>query len=198
MFQVFDFELLFSIISIVFSFLAYSVYYKSIFSWDTNPHIYSWFLWWIISITIWIIQISDWAWLWSLNTFFVWFLCLWIAFLAFKKWSNDITFSDKVYLLLWIVSILLWIFIDTPIYSVILLIIVDIFWFIPTFRKLFENPHDENVIPYFLSSLWYIFSILSLSNITFVTWWYVFLTAILNLGLYLMVILRRKTELEYN
>lgn len=191
MFDFFDWSVCFWIISVIFSFFAYSIYYKSIFSWETHPHLYSWLIWWIISVTIWVIQFNDNAWIWVINTFFVWFLCLWIAFLAMKKWDKDITISDKVYLWLGLLSILLWIFIQNPLYSVILLILVDIFWFIPTFRKLFKNPYGENVFPYFLSFLGYSFSILSLSNFSFITWGYVWLTALFNISLYFMVIMRR-------
>jgi len=191
MFQFLNLELLFLVISIFFSFLAYGIYYKSIFLKKSNPHLYSWLIWWIISITVWIIQFNENGWLWSINTFLVWFLCLWIAFLAFKKWDKNITLSDKIYLFLWILSIIIWIFTTNAIYSIIILILVDIFGFIPTFRKLFQNPYDENILPYFLSFLWYSFSILSLSNFTFITGWYVFLTAIFNLTLCFMVIYKR-------
>jgi len=192
MLHIFDFSVFFSFISVFFSLIAYFIYYKSIISWDTNPHLYSWLLWGLITVTVWIIQVSDSAWIWSLNTFLVWFLCLWIAYLAYKKWDKDITLSDKIYLFLWIISIFLWIFIDNPFYSVILLILIDIFWFIPTFKKLFENPYKEDVLTYFLSFFWYWFSILSLQNFTFITCWYVFLTAIFNLSLFTMVLVRRR------
>lgn len=190
----FDLKLSLWFLSVIFSLFAYGIYYKSIFSKESNPHLYSWLIWGIISITIWVIQFNSDAWIWTINTLLVWFLCLWIAFLAFKKWDKNITFSDKIYLLLWILSIIMWIFIDNAIYSVILLIIVDIFWFIPTFRKLFQNPYDENILPYFLSFLGYSFSILSLLSFTFLTFWYVFLTAIFNLSLCIMVITRRNIK----
>lgn len=187
-----DIKIIFWFLALIFSGYSYYIYYKSIFDGHSKPHVFSWFLWWFISIVVWLIQFTHEWWLWVMNTLMVWVLCLWIAFLAYKKWDKDMSLSDKIFLWMWLISVALWIFVDIPLYSILILIAIDIFGFLPTFRKLYQKPYNEQVLAYLLASCWYSFSIFSLEEITFVTAWYVTCTAVFNLSLFFMVMVRRK------
>lgn len=189
-----DSKIVFWLISLIFTFLSYFIYYKSIFKGKSKPHIFSWFIWGLISTIICIIQIYDNAWIWAINTWFVALLCLWIAFLSFKKWEKEITKVDKISLGVGLLSIILWIFTKDPLYSVLLLIGIDLFWFIPTFFKSYKKPYEENGNAYFLASLGYWFSILAMSHISFLTVGFIIFTFVSNLLLSILIFYRRQIK----
>jgi len=183
---------LFLFLSGIFTFLSYFIYFTSVIKGETKPHVVSWFIWWLISFIIFTIQIYDNAWLWSFNIWFVAFLCFFIAFISFKRWSRNISKWDSFSLLFWILSIILWLFTSNPFLSVVLLIIVDIFWFIPTILKSIKNPFEEKWIAFFLAFLWYFMSIFAMDNISFLTVWFVVVSCIFNLILFLIIFYRKK------
>lgn len=186
-----DEKIVFWIMALVFTFSSYFIYYKSIFKGESKPHIFSWLIWGLISSIICVIQIYDNAWFWAINTWFVALLCLWIAFLSFKKWEKEITKVDKISLGVWLISIVLWIFTKDPLYSVLLLIGIDLFWFIPTFFKSYKKPYEENGTSYFFAALGYWFSFLAMSHISFLTVGFIVFTFFCNLFLSTLIFWRR-------
>lgn len=186
-----DSKIIFWILAVFFTFLSYFIYYKSIFKWESKPHIFSWLIWGIISLVIFIIQLNDNAWIWAMNTWFVALLCLWIWFLSFKKWEKEITKQDTISFIFWMLSIFLWLFTEDPYFSILLLIGIDVFWFIPTFLKSYKKPFEENASAYLLASMWYFCSILALSHLTFLTVWFIVVTFSCNLILSIMIFARQ-------
>lgn len=183
----------FIVLSVIFTFSSYLIYFKSILRWETKPHIISWFIWWLISLIILIIQLYNNAWIWALNIWFVTFLCLLIAFISFKKWSRKINKSDSFSLIFWILSIILWIFSNNPFLSVVLLICVDVFWFIPTILKSLKSPFEENENAYFLAWGWYLMSIFAMNEISFLTIWYVAISCSLNFILAMIIFYKKRS-----
>jgi len=185
-------DYLFLFISGIFTFLSYFIYFRSIIKWDTKPHIVSWFIWGLISFIIFSIQIYDNAWLWAFNIWLVAFLCFFIAFISFKKWSRKITKWDSFSLIFWLLSIILWIFTSNPFLSVVLLILVDIFWFIPTILKSIKKPFEETEIAFFLAWTWYLMSIFAMTNISFLTVWFVIVSCFFNFVLAFIIFYRKR------
>lgn len=183
----------FIVLSVIFTFSSYLIYLKSILKWETKPHIISWFIWWLISFIILIIQLYNNAWIWALNIWFVAFLCLLIAFISFKKWSRKINKSDSFSLIFWILSIILWIFSNNPFLSVVLLICVDVFWFIPTILKSLKSSFEENENAYFLAWGWYLMSIFAMNEISFLTIWYVAISCSLNFILAMIIFYKKRS-----
>ena len=158
-------DYLFLFISGIFTFLSYFIYFRSIIKWDTKPHIVSWFIWGLISFIIFSIQIYDNAWLWAFNIWLVAFLCFFIAFISFKKWSRKITKWDSFSL---------------------------IFWFIPTILKSIKKPFEETEIAFFLAWTWYLMSIFAMTNISFLTVWFVIVSCFFNFVLAFIIFYRKR------
>lgn len=188
----FDAKYLFLVLSGIATFFSYFIYFRSIIKWESKPHVISWFIWWLISFVIFSIQIYDNAWIWAFNIWFVAFLCFLIALISLKKWSTKINKADYISLAFWVLSIILWIFSNNPFFSVILLILVDIFWFIPTILKSIKNPFEETEIAYFLAWGWYLMSIFAMENISFLTVWFVIVSCFFNLFLASIIFFRKK------
>lgn len=188
----FDAKYLFLVLSGIATFFSYFIYFRSIIKWESKPHVISWFIWWLISFVIFSIQIYDNAWIWAFNIWFVAFLCFLIALISLKKWSTKINKADYISLAFWVLSIILWIFSNNPFFSVILLILVDIFWFIPTILKSIKKPFEETEVAYFLAWGWYLMSIFAMENISFLTVWFVIVSCFFNLFLASIIFFRKK------
>ena len=115
-----------------------------------------------------------------------------IALISLKKWSTKINKADYISLAFWVLSIILWIFSNNPFFSVILLILVDIFWFIPTILKSIKKPFEETEVAYFLAWGWYLMSIFAMENISFLTVWFVIVSCFFNLFLASIIFFRKK------
>ena len=183
--------LIFWILSFFVSLSSYYIYYTSILAGKTKPHVFSWLLWGLISLVVCIIQFMDAAGIGALNTLLIAGLCLGIAGVALKKWEHSISLGDKLSFTAGMLAILLWLITDTPLYSVIILITIDLFGFIPTFIKSYENPYSEDYTAYIIAFFGYALSLGALSHISFLTAGFVGITALLNISLAGVIYIRR-------
>ena len=185
-------KLIFWIISAIITIIGYYIYIKDIYFWENKPHFYSWFVWWLITIIIYIIQIQHNSWNGSWVALISWIMSFVIAWISIKKWTKDITFSDTISLFLAIISIWLWFITDNALYSVILLVAIDIFWYYPTFRKSIVNPYEENYMLYLLSIFKFWIAIFALNVITMETSLYLFANVIILFFLVWTILFLRK------
>lgn len=187
-----DIKLFFGIFSGIFSIIFYIVYIKSIFKNETKPHIYTRFLYLIIILIIFLWQISNNGWYGSIFSW-VWSIFCFITFvLSFKYWIKNVTISDKIFLILWLISVPIWYFSWTPIYSILLLTLVDFLASIPTIRKTYKNPYSENLQAYIIGLFSLVFSILALDIYNVVNLFYLVFLVILDSFICLIIIFRRR------
>jgi len=158
-------KILFWIISALITIVGYYIYIKDIFYWQNKPHIYTWLVWWVITVIIYVIQVQNDSWAGSWVALISWIMSLVIAFIAIFRWTKDITFSDTISLVLAIISILLWILNKNALFALILLVAIDIFGYYPTFRKSIVNPFEENYMLYLLSIFKFWLAIFALNTI---------------------------------
>lgn len=130
------------------------------------------------------------AWVMGLSAFF----CLLQAALAFKYGDRaDITRSDKIALAASLSAIIPWLLTNDPLWSVILISIIDGVAFYPTMRKSWRKPWDENLTAYNMASLKFVISLLAMMNFTIVTTLYAFAVIALNSSFTLMCLIRRQS-----
>jgi len=73
-------------------------------------------------------------------------LCFAIAFLTYKKVGFDyITKSDWVFLTLALLTLPLWYITSDALYAIVLLSLIDVIGFIPTFKKAYKFPYEEQL-----------------------------------------------------
>ena len=186
-------KLFYWIVSIILTFIWYYVYIKDIFYGKNKPHFFSWLIWWLITIVIYLLQLQDNPWAGAWVALFSWIISLIIAIISIFKWTKDINFKDKISLFLALFAIWIWIFIpSSSIVSCIILVLIDIFGYYPTFRKSYKNPFEENYILYFLSIFKFWIAILALNTITIKTSLYLIANFIILFFLVFMIIYRRK------
>jgi hypothetical protein len=77
----------------------------------------------------------------------------------------------------------LWYSTHTPLASVILITVIDMFGFYPTFRKSYYKPNEETISTFMLSGIAFLIAIIALQKYSVVTWLYPASLVIMNLGL---------------
>ena len=182
-------ELLLWWVSGLLIWLPLVLYIYSIVKWETKPHIYTRFLYLVITLIICVIQMqNDWGY-WSIALIVMTFFCFITFVLSFKYWSCDIVRSDKVFLFLGLIGIVFWVFVENDLYAVIVLIIVDLIATLPTIRKTYFEPTSENKYVYALEIFWLFFSILSLWDVNLLNSLYIFFLLLINIVIFLVIIL---------
>jgi len=87
----------------------------------------------------------------------------------------------------------LWILTNNPLWSVIIITVIDALAFFPTFRKSWKEPTTEPAITYALSSLKFLIAIFALEAITATTLLYPFSLVIMNAAFVIMLMYRKMT-----
>lgn len=186
------YKIIISVIAVMLTFVGYIPYIRDIFKKKTKPHAFTWFIWFLACSTTYALQVLGGAGVGSWVTLIVSIICFFIFILSLKFGSKDITRSDVLFFILAIVSLILWLVVKQPVWSVILIVATDVIGFVPTVRKSWNNPYSETLSTYSISTFRHGLSIFALEKINILTILYPIAWTIAN-GLFtLMLIMRRK------
>ncbi|MBI1326950.1 MAG: hypothetical protein GC136_04830 [Alphaproteobacteria bacterium] len=183
---------IFGILSVLLALTRFSTYFWSIFRGTTRPHLFSWLIWAILMLVAGYAQHVDGAGAGAWATVFAGFACLSVAIISIWKGEKNITRSDWMYLIAALAAIPAWYFTDNPLWAVIIVSLIDICAFMPTFRKTWVNPYTEPPFSQSLAALRGFLSILAISNYSVITLMYPLLLVVLDTSLVLIIVLRRK------
>ena len=181
--------------AIALSFISYIPYVYHLFKNKTKPHIFSWFLWGLLSGIAFLAQISENAGPGSWVVGFTTAICFFIATASYIKWKRDyITKFDWVCFIAAIFGAVLWAVTDNALTAVIVVSIVDALAFVPTFRKTFHQPREETAITFVFSAITMALSLVALENFNLTTALYPASLVFTNMLFVLMTLVRRKTK----
>jgi hypothetical protein len=180
-----------AIIAIILSFVGSGIYIRSILQGKTKPHFYTHFVWAILTFIAFFAQIHDKGGAGSWATGATAFTILITAILALKYGTKDITRGDKVSLIAALLAIIPWLLTDTPLWSVILITVIDLLAYYPTLRKSWNRPHEEALLAYTIGTVKFFLSVISLSNFTIITTLYPVAIIIANILLISICLWRR-------
>ena len=189
--EVFDYKVILALIAALISFSNLVFYVLTIFNGKTKPHFYTWFIWALISFVVGISQILNDAGFGGYYTLLVAFNCTVISLLAFFKSGIKAAKSDHICLILCIFATSLWPITSTPIFSVILLTMIDMAGFIPTARKSYNAPHEENIFTFSIHALTWSLSIVALKEYNSITLIYPIAMVLAPIALVIFIALRR-------
>lgn len=176
----------------IIGFIGYVPYFRDIFRGTTKPHMFSWFVWVLLLGTAFFAQIAEGAGAWV--TGFTAIVCLFIAVLAFSRGEKNITRLDWVCFVGALLGILLWKATSDPLSAIIIIIIVDIFAFAPTFRKAYGKPYEETALTYAASSVKFTIALFALEAYTLATVLYPAYLVCINAVFVGMVLSRRSQK----
>lgn len=187
-----DYKIIISIVAVVLSFVGYGIYVRDIIKRKIVPHSFTFLIWSISSAATWALQVYGGAGTGSWITFVVTLICIFIFFLSLKYGEKKITSLDIAFLLMALFGIFLWIVIKQPVWSIIFLVFSDVAGFGPTIRKSWNNPHEEGLFTWWLTSFRHGLSIFALQKFNILTMLYPVTWTIVN-GLFsIFLVIRRK------
>lgn len=192
MLQMFDFQNIVAITAVLLSFLGSGIYIFSIFKGKTRPHFYTHFVWAILTFIAFFAQVHDGGGAGAWATGATALTILATAILALKYGTKDITRSDKISLVAALLAIIPWLLTDNPLWSVILVTLIDMLAYYPTLRKSWNKPDEENLTSYTLGAIKFGLSVAALSNFTFITTLYPVAIILANIVLISICVWRKK------
>ena len=178
--------------SVLLAFIGYIPYLKDTLIGKTKPHLVSWFLWTLVSFIAFGLQWSKGAGAGSYANFAMGIICLILFLLSLKNGTKSIRIIDIIFFFIALVAIYLWLIVHQPIISIILITLIDLFSFIPTFIKSWYKPWEETLFTWIISIIRQGVILLSLSNINIVTALFPLYAMMINFIFCTMVIIQRK------
>ncbi len=171
---------------------SYIPYFIGIYKGTTKPHSFSWFLWGILTVIAFVIQILNDAGPGAWVTGFTMIACLFIAACGIRHFHENVRPIDWGCLIFSLLAIPIWLITDEPILAVLMITLIDYVGTYPTIRKSWVAPETEVAQTYFLSSVKFIFSIFAMSDINFVNSFYPAALIVLNFSVVFLLLYRRK------
>jgi hypothetical protein len=187
-----DLKLIFGIVSLVVSLAVFVPYLRDIFRKRTKPHAYSWLVWSLLQGVGVIAQFQAGAgygaWGLTLGAFF----CFTIFVLSLKFGTKNITKFDSACLAASLIAIVFYIVFKNPLWSIVLVSLIDFIGFLPTFRKAYQEPETETASAFALSALANFFSLLAIQDYSVTTVLYIASLVVTNVSFVSMLLIRKR------
>lgn len=184
----------FGLISIICALISYGIYYKHLYSKSIKPHLFSWVIWLTANLVVLVAQYTSGAGagMWATAVSALCTVGVILLALSNGSFEKQITRSDWLFLCLAFLAIFLWGITGTPLWSIILLIIIDTSAFIPTFRKTYLKPYEENVVLFAINAGKWFFSLLAIESFILINALYPAAMVLTHTLFVIMVVLRRR------
>lgn len=182
-----------TILAVLISLFGYVPYIRDCIRGKTKPHIISWFTWALISYLAFGLQLSNGGGAGSLINLYMGLVCTLIFIFGLRNGNKDIKRIDIVAFVLALISIVLWLVVQQPLWSMILVVFIDVMSFLPTIRKSWSKPGEETLVTWGLSCVKNALSIYALENYTLITVMYPMYSLLANTFFVAMLVLRRKS-----
>ncbi len=165
-----SFKLMFSGLAIGLTFVAFVPYIRSILSGKTRPHVFSWFIWGITTVIVFFAQLEAKGGIGAWPIGISGAITVGVAVLAFYKRADiSITRTDWLFFSVALASLPFWYLTSDPLWTVVLLTVIDLLGFGPTIRKAYAFPHQESQLFFLSFMLRNIFAILALEHYSVTT-----------------------------
>lgn len=178
-------------LAVLISICNFGYYAFGILKGRTKPHLYTWLIWSIVAFTVAAGQIFDGAGAGSLITLLAGINCLIVAMLSLFFGTKDITRSDTLWLITCFAALALWPLTKSPLWSVIIVTIIDLIGYIPTIRKSYYAPHEESIYIFLIFLVTCSLGLSALHNYTPTTMIYFIAMNVANFSMASMLIIRR-------
>ncbi len=186
-----DYKTIFGFIAAIMSIIGHVPYMHSIIKGRTKPHLFTWIIWVVMTIIAFAAQIvgeaGPGAWTTGVNII----LCIIIAIMALRFGEKNITRSDWVMFIAGLAAIPLWMMTNNPLWSVILITIIDALAFGPTIRKSWHKPNEEASFMYGFNIFRHMITLAALARFNFLTALYPAMLLVMNIVSFGVIMGRR-------
>lgn len=184
---------LLGVIAVILTFVGYIPYVRDTIKGKTKPHIYTWFIWGLVTAIAFALQMSAKAGFGAFTTLAAAVVCFIIFAFGMRQGEKNIAPSDTIFFVMSLVALVVWLFAKQPVASVILLSSIDMLGFVPTIRKSWHKPHEETLSSYATNTFRFGLAILALQHYTLVTSLYP-ITWIFANGLFSIFLIARRKQ----
>ena len=179
-------------LSVVMGLVGYAVYIWGIYRGSTKPHLFTWLIWGILQFIAFTVQVVEKAgpgsWYLGMSTLLTFF----VAGVSFFRGEKNITRSDWAAFIIAMSAIFVWQMTGNSLLAVVIVALIEVVAFYPTFRKSWMKPWEECAKAYFIEMGQLSLSILALEKMIFATALYPVVVAVMNGSLVLMLLWRRR------
>ena len=187
-----DVKIILTVIATAIGVVAFFPYLRDTFSLKTKPHAYTWLIWAITQGTA-VFGIWHGGGGWGALNLTIGTLFVIVVFLfSIKYGTKNITKNDTAILIAALSVIIVWWRLDQPLISVIMVSVIDVIGYVPSFRKSYQEPWSETLISWILFSASNTFAILALEEYNLLTVTYLAAITSANIALFLLCFFRRK------
>lgn len=151
-----DSKSLFGIAAAIVAIINYAPYLLGVVQKTLFPHAFSWIIFTIITATISVAQFTGGAGPGAWATGATSLITACIALLALRNGGYRITRFDYFSLGGALVAIPVWVATSNPLWAVLILTVVEILGFLPTYRKAYWQPFDESKLAFSLTIIKYL------------------------------------------
>jgi len=182
-------------VAIILTFVGYLPYLLAILRNKAKPHAFSWFIWGITMSSVFVAQIYGGGGVGAASLGLSALIALGIAVISYLKKSDDtIAKMDWVFLCMALMAIPLWFFTANPLYAVMVLTIVDAIGYLPTLRKAYHKPFEENALVFFMMTISSIFALLALETYSLANMMFQVMIIIGNIIVISVLLIRRRSR----
>lgn len=178
--------------SVAIALLSGIIYLIQIYRRTIKPHMFSWLVWSILMAIGFAAQhvekAGPGAWAMGAGAF----IAFTVTGMSFFYGEKHITRGDWAAFIVALSAIPLWLATSNPLSAVIIVTLVDILAFYPTFRKSWIKPEEEGMLVFFMGGMQFFLSVAALENITLTTALYPVVITAMNMSLVLMLLYRRQ------
>jgi hypothetical protein len=180
-------------IAIVLTLVSFYPYIRSIQKGETKPHYFSWIIWGLTTTLSSFTQLADSGGVGAYSVFIAGIICFYIAYLAYQQ-KRDYTIDRGDWITFYVAlgSLVVWYITSNPLWTALILTMVDSIGFIPTFKKSYNYPWEEHIGFYLLISVKNLFSIVAMENYTITTTIFLWVINILSVFFIFFLLWRRK------
>lgn len=186
------------IISSILTIYSYVPYFWGIYCKQVKPHLFTWFIWGLLTGIAFFIQLDEGGGIGSWVTVVMAICCFVITFLAFHIGEKNITRSDWIAFIVSLSIIPLWLFAQDALYSMILLVVIDTVAFWPTIRKSWHKPYEESIQSYAIVAIKSVISLFAFAHINMTIVLLPVVIAITNAAFIAMLVVRRRSKQAFH
>ncbi|MDA9128890.1 hypothetical protein N9J72_00240 [Candidatus Gracilibacteria bacterium] len=187
-----DYKQILGAITVLMIIVGYGKYMIDTWKGKTTPHLFSWIIFFPLGVISFLIQYNDGAGPGAWGTAGGFVTAGIIVVLSLKQGEKNITKTDTISFVLGLCAVGLYIFVSNPVYALVLLIIINVFAFYPTFRKTYHKPNEETLLAYVLAGIRSSISIGAMANYSFLTLAMPIFIVMVNIAFVTLVLVRKK------
>ena len=152
------------LLSVALMVVGFGFYFRDILRRQIKPHAFSWIVWGLLAAIAFLAQRSGEAGAgsWPMGASAT--VCFVIAGFAVVRGEKDIKKSDVAAFITALAALPLWYFTGDPLWAVVLVSLIEVLAFYPTFRRSFHKPHEETILIYSFDAVNFILALGALEN----------------------------------